>query len=380
MDAELTEEQAAMKAAMRAFMEREVAPNIDAWEDNEDLPRSIFTRLAEAGYAGMEGPAEYGGADIDHFSQSLIFEELGRIYRPLSFISVHNMVVGLINRYGRAEQRENWLPRLMSGEWLAVFALTEPGAGSDVLAGTAHAEQRGDKWVLNGTKVFISNADRADVIAVAVRTEPREAGKRSRSVFLVPKGSPGLQIPRWEKKMAYNAHHTCQVDLVDCEVDAGQLIGERGAGMMMMLSTLNRSRVNVGAMAVGASQACFDIALDYARERKQFGTAIGEFQAIQLKLADMATRIRAARLMVRDSARELDAGLPARAECSMTKYYATDVGLYVAGEAVQILGGYGYLRDYKVERHFREAKLGQIVEGTNEIHRLQVARQLLATA
>jgi alkylation response protein AidB-like acyl-CoA dehydrogenase len=362
---------------MRSFMQREVAPNIDDWEENENLPREIFTKLAKAGYAGMEGPVEFGGTNLGHFDQSLIFEELGRVYRPLSFISVHNMVVSLISRYARPEQRNAWLPKLIGGEWLAVFALTEPGAGSDVLSGTANAEFRNGRWVLNGTKVFISNADRADVIAVSVRTESREQGKRARSVFLVPRTTPGVQIPHWEQKMSYKAHHTCQVDFVNCEVDESQLVGDRGDGMMMMLSTLNRSRVNVGSMAVGASEACLEIAVDYAKQRKQFGQAIGEFQAIQLKLADMATKIRAAKLLVHDAAHRLDRGLPSRAECSMAKYYATDVGMEVAIEAVQVLGGYGILRDYKVERHFREAKVGQIVEGTNEIHRLQVARQLL---
>lgn len=377
MEGELTGEQAALRDAMRAFMEREVAPNIDEWEEKEHLPREIFTKLARAGYAGMEGPAEFGGAALNHFSQSLIFEELGRVYRPLSFISVHNMVVSLVARYARPEQRAAWLPKLIGGDWWAVFALTEPGAGSDVLAGTANAEFKNGRWVLNGTKVFISNADRADVIAVAVRTEGREAGKRARSVFLVDRTTPGVHIPRWEKKMSYNAHHTCQVDFVDCAVDESRLVGNRGDGMMMMLSTLNRSRVNVGSMAVGAAEACFDIALNYSRERKQFGQRIGEFQAIQLKLADMAARIRAAKLLVHDAAHRLDQGLPSRAECSMAKFYATDVSMYVAGEAVQILGGYGILRDYKVERHFREGKVGQIVEGTNDIHRLQVARHLL---
>ena len=377
---ELTQEQLEIKKAMRSFMEREVAPNINEWEENEDLPRSIFQKLADAGYAGLEAPSEFGGTALGHVSQSLVFEELGRIYRPLSFISVHNMVVGLISRFGRPQQRENWLPKLVSGEWWAVFALTEPDAGSDVLAGTAHAEKRDGKWVINGTKVFISNADRADVIAVNVLTEPKDKGKASRSVFLVPKGTPGMTIPRWEKKMGYNAHHTCQLDFVDCIVDDEWLIGTRGEGMKMMLSSLNKSRVNVGSMAVGASEACLEIALNYARDRKQFGKSIGEFQAIQLKLADMATRIRAAKLLVGDTARRLDDGESVRAECSMAKYFATDVGNWVASEAVQILGGYGYLRDFIVERHYREAKLGQIVEGTNEIHRLQVARSLLMNA
>jgi butyryl-CoA dehydrogenase len=373
----LTPDQVAVQSAMRSFMQREVAPHIDDWEANEHLPREIFTKLAKAGYAGIDGPAEYGGTNLDHYSQCLLFEELGRVYRPLSFISVHNMVVGLVTRNGTQEQREAWLPKLMNGEWWAVFALTEPEAGSDVLAGTANAEFRNGKWVINGTKVFISNADRCDMIAVSVRTEPSNQGKRSRSVFLVPRDTPGVQIPRWEKKMSYNAHHTCQVDFVDCAVDESRLVGNRGDGMMMMLGTLNRSRVNVGSMAVGAAEACFDIALEYSRQRKQFGQAIGHFQAIQLKLADMAMRIRAAKLLVRDAARLLDDGLPARAECSMAKVFGTDVSMYVAGEAVQILGGYGILRDYKVERHFREGKVGQIVEGTNEIHRIQVAKHLL---
>jgi alkylation response protein AidB-like acyl-CoA dehydrogenase len=341
VEGNLTSEQVAVQSAMRAFMEREVAPHIDEWEAKEHLPREIFTKLAKAGYAGIDGPAEYGGTNLDHFSQCLLFEELGRVYRPLSFISVHNMVVGLIARNGTKEQRESWLPKLMNGDWWAVFALTEPGAGSDVLAGTANAELRNGKWVINGTKVFISNADRCDMIAVSGRTEPTNHGKRAPRGFLVARDTPGVQIPRWEKKMSYNAHHTCQVDFVDCAVDESRLVGNRGDGMGMMLGTLNRSRVNVGSMAVGAAEACFDIALDYARQRKQFGQEIGHFQAIQLKLADMAMRMRAPKLLVRDAARLLDDGLPARAECSMAKVFGTDVSMYVAGEAEQILGGYG---------------------------------------
>lgn len=373
----LSEEQERIQQVARRFAEREIAPYADEWEEKGYFPRSVFTKMAELGFTGLYCPAEYGGVNLDRVSATLVAEELGRVHRAMGFIFIHNMVVDLLCRYGSGEQKERWLRPLASGEMLAAFCLTEPGAGSDAANISMRAMPQDDAYVLTGQKCFITNADVADLLAVAAKTDP-QAGSRGISVFLVPQGTLGLSVPKWEKTMGVRATHICEVVLEDCLVPAGQLLGgvpNKGFGMLMQ--ALEGGRITNGALALGIAQGAYEIARDYARQRTAFGAPIATFQAIQFMLADMATEIEAARWLVRYAAWRKDQGLPATMYASMAKRFAADLAMRVTTNAVQVLGAYGYIQDYRVERMMRDAKATQIVEGTSEIHRLIIARGLL---
>ena len=373
----LTEEQAQIQSVARRFAEKEVAPFADEWEENAYLPRIIFEKMAELGFAGMYCPEEYGGTELDRVSAVLVAEELGRVHRAMGFIFIHNMVLEIIYRNGTEEQRQRWLPPLASGEILAAFALTEPGAGSDAANIRTTAVRDGEHYVLNGQKCFITNADVADVITIAAKTDPG-AGARGISIFIVPRDTPGLSIPKVEKTMGVRSTHICEVVMEDCRVPADSLLGGvESKGFAMLMSGLEGGRVTNGALAIGIAQGAYEIALEYSKQRNAFGAPIASLQAIQFMLADMATEIEAARWLTRYAAWRKDQGLPVGMYASMAKRFGADTAMKVATDAVQVLGGFGYIQEYKVERMMRDAKMTQIVEGSSQIQRIIIARELL---
>jgi len=372
---QLTEEQVQVQAMVRRFAENELAPFADEWEEKAYFPRSVFEKMAELGLAGMYCSGEYGGSDLDKVTAALIGEELGRVHRAMGFIFIHNMVLEII--YGHGTEERRWLPPLASGEMLAAFGLTEPGAGSDAASIRTNAKRDGDHYVLNGQKCFITNADVADVITIAAKTDPG-AGARGIGIFIVPKGTPGLSVPKVEKTMGVRSTHICEVVLEDCRVPADQLVGGvENKGFSMLMKGLEGGRITNGALALGVAQGAYEIARDYARQRNAFGSPIASLQGIQFILADMATEIEAARWLVRYAAWRKDQGLQGGMHSSMAKRYAADLAMRVTTDAVQVLGGYGYIQDYKVERMMRDAKMTQIVEGTSQIQRTIIAREIL---
>jgi alkylation response protein AidB-like acyl-CoA dehydrogenase len=376
MDFALGEEQKALQRMIRDFVEREVIPNVDKWEEMEEFPRPTFQKLAGLGLFGMAAPEEYGGTPVEALPSAIIYEELMRGYRGLSYLAVHNLCLSIISRFGNEEQKRRWVPGLAKGNLWGAFAITEPNAGSDAAAIRTSARREGDEYILNGTKIFISCGGEADVYTVSTKTD-KEKGGRGISVFAVEKGAPGFSVGRTEKKLAMRAYPTRELIFENCRVPARNRIGEENGGFKVIMSGLDGGRINVGAGAVGNAQAAFDIALQYSKERVQFGQPIANFQAIQFMLADMATEIQAARLLVYHAAWLKDQGLPVTLAASMAKRFATDTAMKVTVDAVQVLGGYGLMEEYKVERYMREAKIGQIVEGTNQIQRIIIARELL---
>jgi len=376
MDFALGEEQKALQRMIRDFVQREVIPNVDKWEEKEEFPLQTFQKLAGLGLFGMAAPEEYGGSPVAALPSAIIYEELMRGYRGLSYLAVHNLCLSVISRFGNEEQKRRWVPGLAKGNLWGAFAITEPNAGSDAAAIRTAARREGDEYILNGSKIFISCGGEADVYTISTKTD-KEKGGRGISVFAVEKGTAGFSVGRTEKKIAMRAYPTRELIFENCRVPARNRIGEENGGFKIIMSGLDGGRINVGAGAVGNAQAALDIALQYSKERVQFGQPISNFQAVQFMLADMATEIQAARLLVYHAAWLKDQGLPVTLAASMAKRFATDAAMKVTVDAVQILGGYGLMEDYKVERYMREAKIGQIVEGTNQIQRIIIARELL---
>ncbi len=376
---ELNDEQKEIQALARNFAEKEIAPYADEWEEKEYFPREIFTKMAELGFAGMYIPEKYGGIDIDRVSAILIAEELGRVMRAMGFIYIHNIVTEIIHEHGTEEQREKWLPPMTAGQLLGAFVLTEPGAGSDAANIKTRAVKQGDNYVLNGTKCFITNADVADVMLVAAKTDP-DAGSKGVSLFIVPvKTTKGLSVPKIEKTMGVRATHICEVVFEDCLVPAENLVGGmENQGFKMLMNGLEGGRITNGALALGIAQGAYEIAKDYAKERKVFGKSLIDVQVIQFMLVEMATEIQAAHLLARYAAWYKDQKLPSAGKyASMCKYHCADLAMKTTTNAVQVLGGFGYCADYKVERMMRDAKMTQIVEGACEIQRLIIGRELV---
>lgn len=374
---QLSEEQREIQAMTRDFALNEVAPYVDEWEEKAYFPRSVFEKMADLGFAGIYCSEEYGGIDLDRVSAVVIAEELGRVQRAMGFIFIHNLVAEIINDNGTEEQKKKWLPLMTSGKLLGAFALTEPGGGSDAANIKTKATRDGDHYVLNGQKCFITNADVADVLLVAAKTDPK-AGARGVSVFIVPKDTEGLSIPRYEKTMGVKSTRICEVVMEDCRVPAENLVGEiENKGFKMLMEGLEGGRLTNAGLAVGVAQGAYEIARDYARDRKAFGQSIIEHQAIQFMLVDMATEIEAARLLVRYAAWRKDQKMLSGPYGSMAKFHCSDMAMKVTTNAVQVLGGFGYCADYKVERFMRDAKMTQIVEGSSQIQRMIVGREII---
>ena len=378
MDFELDEDQRAFQATARDFAAAEMAPHAARWDEEKFFPVETLRRAAALGFAAIYVKDEHGGAGLDRIAASLIFEELAAACpSTAAYLSIHNMVAWMIDRFGDAAQRQRWIPSLVKMDALASYFLTEPNAGSDAAALKTRAVRDGEHYVLNGTKAFISGAGRADLYLVMARTGGD--GAKGISSFIVEKSAPGISFGAQERKLGWNSQPTAMVILESCRVPAANRIGPEGEGFKIAMAGLDGGRVNIAACSLGGARACFEAARAHVQTRTQFGKALAEFQALQFKLADMATELDAARLMVRRAARSLDTGnAEATVHCAMAKRIATDACFQICDEALQLHGGYGYLKDTPVERYLRDLRVHRILEGTNEIMRVIIARRLLA--
>jgi alkylation response protein AidB-like acyl-CoA dehydrogenase len=373
----LTGEQKAIQDMALDFAMAEMAPNAMRWDEEKIFPTDVLRELAQLGFAGVYIGEEYGGSGLGRFEAALVFEALSAgCTSTAAYLTIHNMASWMIDSFGNEDQRAKFIPPLMRMDMMASYCLTEPGSGSDAAAMRSRAQRDGDHYILNGSKAFISGAGYSDLYVAMVRTG--DEGANGVSCFLVEKDTPGLSFGANERKMGWNSQPTAQVIFEDCRVPAENLLGNEGDGFKFAMKGLDGGRLNIAACSLGTAQRAFDKALAYAGEREQFGNRISDFQAIQFKLADMATELQAARLMLYDAARALDSNDPERTNRSaMAKRFVTDAGFNIANEALQIHGGYGYLQDYEVERMVRDLRVHQILEGTNEIMRVIIARHLL---
>jgi butyryl-CoA dehydrogenase len=379
MDFELSEEERLIQETAREFARNVVEPAASRTDQEGRFPAEVISQMRELGFLGITVPAEYGGAGMGNVALSLLLIELNRACASTGVIvSVHNsLVCGPLTRFGNDDQKRRYLPRLASGEWLGAYALTEPEAGSDAGNQQTVGVRHGNEWTLTGTKIFITTGKEAGFYIVFARTVPGSHGPDGVSAFLVERTSHGLQITREEEKMGIRGSSTMTMVLDGCRVPHENLLGEEAKGFAIAMDTLNGGRIGIACQAVGIAEGCLEASLKYAKDREQFGKKIAEFQAIQWKLADMATKLEAARLLTLKAAWLRDQGHNPIIECSMAKLFASEAANWAAREAVQVHGGAGYLKDFPVERYFRDARITEIYEGTSEVQRLVIARQLL---
>lgn len=383
MHFDLNEEQADIRALVRQFTEQEITPHAGAWDEQSYFPREVYTKMAALGLLGMTTPEQYGGSMLTRLSGTLVYEELAKGDMATAVgVSVHNMVTGLLALFGNEEQRQRWVRRLATGELLGAFCLSEASSGSDAASLQCQAKHYDDHYLINGSKMWVTNGGEADLYLLMARSGSG-TGTAGISCFLAEKGTPGFSFGKTERKMGLHSSPTRELIFSDCQLPLTHRVGKEGQGFKIALSALNGGRVNIGAIAVGVAQAAFDVACTYARERQQFGKPIGAFQGIQFMLADMAMKIEAARLLVYEAAYKLDQIQNGQditqlaMYASMAKCFASDMAMEVTTNALQILGGAGYVRDYPVERYMRDIKVAQIFEGTNQIQRIVIARALL---
>ena len=378
MQFELTKEQLMVRQTAYEFAQNEVRPVASDYDEAEEFIWPIAKEMGKLGFMGMCVPQEYGGAGADTVSYAIVVEELSRVCGGTGItVAAHNSLgTGHILKHGTPEQKEAYLPKLATGEWLSAWGLTEPNAGSDAGATACTAVEDGDEWVINGNKVFITNGSIAGVTVVMARTDPGR-GAHGISAIIVENGTPGYTYGKDEKKLGLRGSVTSELFFEDCRVPKENLLGTRGEGFVGALEILDEGRISIGAMALGLAQGCYDLGLQYSKEREQFGRPISKFQGVQWMLADMATEVAAARWLVYHAAALKDAKVKFTKESAMAKLYASEVSARCAAKALQIHGGYGYTRDYDIERLLRDAKLTEIGEGTSEIQRLVIARELL---
>ncbi|MEI7549733.1 MAG: acyl-CoA dehydrogenase family protein, partial [Actinomycetes bacterium] len=381
MDFTLNEEQTAFKAVLRDFVEKEIKPVANEWERSGRYPTEIVAGLADMGLFGMTIPEEYGGLDIDMVSFALVFEELARGWMGVAgILGSHSLSCWMIAKHGTEEQKQKYLPELATGKRRTGIGLTEPGAGTDLQGIRTTAKREGDEYVINGTKMWITNARYANPLPVLVKTDPDASpAHKGMSVILVEAGTPGFTVSRDIGKLGYKGPESCEVVLDNVRVPVENLLGGvEGRGMQQVLSGLESGRINIAARSVGIAQAAYEAALDYAKNRHAFGQPISEFQAIQLKIATIATQTQAARLITYWAASKADAGERVDMESGMAKYFASEVAIEASLEAMRIHGGYGYSTEYVVERLYRDAPLMSIGEGTNDIMRTIISKSLVS--
>lgn len=373
----LTDDQRAIRDMAHDFAQNELAPHAAQWERDKWIPDAVVTQMGELGLLGMTVGDQWGGSFSDYVAYALAIEEIAAGDASTStLMSVHNSVgCGPVDAWGTQTQKERWLRDLATGKKIGCFCLTEPQAGSEANNLKTKAELKDGKWVINGSKQFITNGKRAKLAIVFAVTDPN-LGKKGISCFVVPTDTPGFNVGPMEKKLGIRASDTCPISLVDCAVPEDHMLGPRGKGLAIALSNLEGGRIGIAAQALGIARAALEAALAYAKERNQFGKKIVEHQSIANLLADMHTRINAARLMILHAAKMRDAGLPCLSEASQAKLYASELAEWVCSKAIQIHGGYGYLEDYPVERFYRDARITQIYEGTSEVQRMVIAREL----
>ncbi|EGR2782403.1 acyl-CoA dehydrogenase [Vibrio parahaemolyticus] len=377
MDFELNEDQLAFAEVAKQFADQMLAPHAAEWDENHHFPKDVLRQAGELGFLSIYTPPEHGGLGLSRLDAAIIFEQLAMgCTATTAFMTIHNMATWMITSFAKAEVAQQFSADLISGEKLASYCLTEPNAGSDAASLTTSAVRDGDEFVLNGAKVFISGAGDTDVLVVMARSCGEGAG--GVSAFVVPADCEGISYGKKEAKMGWNCQPTRMITFENVRVPADYLLGEEGEGFKFAMLGLDGGRINIATCSVGTAQQALNEAKQYMNERKQFGRSLAQFQALQFKLADMATELVAARQMVRLAAAKLDAQHAEKsAYCAMAKRFATDVGFKVCDQALQIHGGYGYIKEYPVERHFRDVRVHQILEGTNEIMRLIISRRLL---
>jgi alkylation response protein AidB-like acyl-CoA dehydrogenase len=378
VDFELDEEQKLLRKTVRDFAEAELGPHSREWDEKQDFPREVFVKLAELGLMGVAWPAEYGGSGLSTLDWALVMEELSRVDAgvALSLAAHHSLCSGHIFLAGSEEQKKKYLVPLAKGEKVGCWGLTENSAGSDAGDTRTTAIRDGAQWVLNGSKTFITNGRVADTAVVMAVTD-KSKGKKGISAFVVERGTKGFRSGKKEDKLGVRSSDTSELVFEDCRIPAENLLGREGYGFVDTLRILDRGRIGIAAFSVGIAQASLEASMKYALERKQFGHPIADFQAVQFKIADMSTHVQAARLLTWRAASLRDAGREHTAESSMAKLFAGEAAVQIALDAIQIHGGYGYLKEYNVERYLRDAKLGTIGEGTSEVQRLVIARELL---
>jgi alkylation response protein AidB-like acyl-CoA dehydrogenase len=377
VDFELTEDQRAFQDAARQFADAEMAPHAERWDAEKLFPVDTLQAAAALGFGGIYVGEDVGGSGLSRLDATIIFEQLAAACASTAaYISIHNMAAWMIDQYGNEEQRKRLLPKLCTMDHFAAYCLTEPGSGSDAASLKTRAMRDGDEYILNGGKAFISGGGRADIYVCMVRTGGD--GPDGVSCVVVENGTPGLSFGAQERKMGWNSQPTAQVLFDDCRVPAGNLIGQEGDGFKIAMQGLDGGRLNIASCSMGAAETCLNASIEYVKTRKQFGRELASFQALQFRLADMATELEAARLMVRKAATEVDAkAVTATTSAAMAKRFATDAGFNIVNEALQLHGGYGYLRDFPIERFLRDVRVHQILEGTNEIMRVIISRNLL---
>ncbi len=378
MEFSLSEEQRLLKQTVRDFAEAEIGPHSREWDERQEFPRALFGQLGELGLMGVVWPVEYGGSGMSTLDYAVVIEELARVDAGVALsVAAHNSLCsGHVYLAGSEEQKKKYLVPLAKGQFVGAWGLTENSAGSDAGGTRTTAVRDGAHWVLNGSKTFITNARVAD-LAVVMAVTDKTRGKKGISAFVVERGTPGFRPGKKEDKLGVRCSDTSELILEDCRIPAGQLLGQEGMGFVDTLRILDRGRIGIAAWSLGIAQASLEASLKYASERKQFGHAIADFQAVQFKIAEMATRVDASRLLTHRAAWLRDTGKEHTTESSMAKWYASEVAVEAALDAVQIHGGYGFTKDYPVERYLRDSKLGTIGEGTSEVQRLVIARELL---
>jgi isobutyryl-CoA dehydrogenase len=378
MDFALSPEERAFQETARRLAEEEWAPAAAVWDERHEFPVAALRRAAALGFAGITVDPGFGGSGLKRLDATIIFEELAAAcVSTAAYLSIHNMAAQMIDRFGRAEQRARFLPKLMTMEHFASYCLTEPESGSDAAALKTRARREGEAYVLNGTKAFISGAGASQICVTMVRSGGEGAG--GISCLVVEKGAPGLSFGKEERKLGWNTQPTAMVIFEDCRVPAANRLGGEGEGFRIAMAALDGGRLSIAACSLGGARAALERARAHLLERRQFGRPLAAFEALQFKFADMATELEAARLLLRRAAFSLDRGeREATMLCAMAKRYATDAGFHVANEALQLFGGYGYLKDFPLERYLRDLRVHQILEGTNEIMRLIIARRLLS--
>ncbi|AVW96928.1 acyl-CoA dehydrogenase family protein [Vibrio parahaemolyticus] len=378
MDFELNEDQRAFADTAQQFSLERLAPMAAEWDEKQNFPKDVLREAGELGFLSLYTPEAHGGLGLSRLDASIVFEQLSMgCTSTTAFMTIHNMVSWMVASFATEDVRAKYCPKLVTGEWLGSYCLTEPNAGSDAASLTTTASKKGDTYVLNGGKAFISGAGETDVLVVMARTG--EAGAKGVSAFVVPAQADGISYGRKEPKMGWNSQPTRAVTFDNVVIPASHLLGEEGQGFIFAMKGLDGGRINIATCSVGTAQQALNQATQYMQERKQFGKSLAQFQALQFKLADMATELVAARQLVRYAASKLDRGdSDATTYCAMAKRFATDVGFQICDQALQIYGGYGYIKEYPMERYFRDVRVHQILEGTNEIMRLIIARRLLS--
>lgn len=373
----LSEEQTMIQDTARAFARDRLAPHSSKWDEDCHFPLDAMREGAGLGFAGIYVKDDVGGADLSRLDATIIFEQLAYGDVPVAaYLSIHNMASWMIDQFGSEQLRKNYLPKLTEMSFIASYCLTEPGSGSDAAAMKTVATKVGDEYVISGSKQFISGAGVSDIYVLMAKTS--ESGARGISAFVIPKDVDGLSFGNAEKKMGWNAQPTRQVILDEVRIPEANRIGNEGDGFKFAMAGLDGGRLNIAACSLGGAQRAFDIALAYSKDREQFGHSLSKFQSVQFKLADMETQLQSARLMLYEAARKLDTRSPVATRwCALAKLHVTDTGFQVANEALQILGGYGYLKEYGIEQIVRDLRVHQILEGTNEIMRVIISRDIL---